>query len=581
MDPEGTPDVFRDAILKLKGHGTLAKPITETQSMDWRAENKALREHIVRLGLQGAYIPRAGEVVLWVPEMKGEIVYEDQSGTFQFYSEEEKQFMGVPEWRAGVVGQTPEENVVLEDLIEPMPKKWAVNYSGFRLETFPDPNSLEKSASLHYKYIHLRNIRPFYSWSTMLQGVDQKQWQPSIKHAMTVMSSFSLVDRYYFKGTWPNASVYCRGLFLGPEILIVGDTVRLKPKGATLGQELPEVTDVMVIDRIDFRLISCIDDVKSPLLAEKHAVRVRGKVYSLSPERAYRAPGQVEPPTPLSPDEVINAFQQVGMNGYGSWYPVQRPGTTSEVSQDMIVGRCYEPIAMKLLFNDQSLGYDLDAMLSSRWWSRQTDNRMRDGQDWFWGDYRTQTLAIESLNGEDVARYSDARNPKMWKGVLAIMDGKANPADYEAARIPRTAGRPAGSSNTKSKFSEVRKMSTLVSSALDMGTSANVSSDSEDSEEDEKVDMVSMRPTLGRHDGINDSEELSEGEIGGKEEATSSSTSVDSSQPLPIRGGTEESSSGVYSSSESDDEEEMGEQLREQLLEQYQEQLGKRPKLDA
>jgi hypothetical protein len=538
MDPEGTPDVFRTAVLKLKEKGTVDGPIAENQSMDWRAETKALREHFVRLGLQGAYIPRAGEVVLWLPQMDGEVMYDDESNMLRFYSVEEKRFLGVPEWRAGTVGQTPEENVVLEDLIEPMPKKMAVNYSGFRVETFPDPNGDDKSASLHYKYIHLGNMRPFYSWSIFLHGIDQQKWHPSIKHAMTVMSSISLVDKYYFKGTWPDASIYCRGLFLGPEILIVGDAVRLKPKGATLDEELPEVTDVMVIDRIEFRLISCIDDVKSPLLAEKHAVRIRGKVYSLSPERAYRAPGEVGPPTPLNQDEVVNSFQQVGMNGYGPWYPVQKSGNSVYVSQDMIIGRCYEPIAMKLLFNDKSLGLDLHGMLASRLWSRQTDNRMRDGQDWFWGDYRTQTLAIDSLNGEDVARYSDARNPKMWKGILAIIDGKAAPADYEAARLPRNAGRPPG--GNKSKFAEVGKMSTLVSSGLNMDTSANVSStgdESEDSEEEEEVSMVTMRPALGGNDGVDDSEES---------DKDNSSDSIDFSKPLPIRGGTEETSGGDY-----------------------------------
>lgn len=528
-DSEGIPDVFREAIAKLNRLGEIDEPVYEYESMDWRAANKPIRENIVRLGLQSSYVPRVGEVVLWMPQLDGELRFDDRTGVYRSYSNKKGQFLDIPKWRAGTIGQAPDkDSVILEDLIEPSSKEWAVNYSGFRVETFPDPNSDDKSSSLQYAYIHIHLLRPFYSWPVWLTNIPERDWHPSIKHAMTVMSSLSLVDKYHFSGEWPDASVDCRGMFLGPEMIIVGDAVRLKPAGVTLEsleKSLPAVTDVMVIDRIQFRFISCIDDSQSPLLAEKHQVRVRGKVYTVSPVRAYREQGEYAPP-PLGRDEVINAFQQTSMTEYGPWYRAHKLATLVEVSQDMIIGRCYEPSAMELVFGKTALNFDLAGMLASRDWSRRADNRLPDGQHWFWADYRTQALGIDTLNGEDVGRYSDARNCKMWKAILNILDGTASKGDYDAAKLPRKAGRPSTTTtkDNKSQFSEIGKMSSLVTSGLHMDTSANVSSieDSDESDDDEDENDGAMAIEYGpKYSGTRINE---------------SDTQVRFSIDLPIRG---------------------------------------------
>ncbi|KAE8550895.1 hypothetical protein TMatcc_008957 [Talaromyces marneffei ATCC 18224] len=525
-DSEGVPDVYRELVTRLSKESEIDEPVSEPRSMDWRAENKLVREHIVRIGLQGSYIPRVGEVVLWVPRLNdGKLKYNEQERSYQIYSSKMRRFIGRPDWRAGTVSEVPDKDpVVLEDLIEPTKKTWEVNYSGFRVETFPNPNSDDKSASLQYQYVHIYLLRPFNSWPTWLQGMPQKEWHPSIKHAMTVMSSVCMINKYHFKGVWPNASIYCRGMFLGPEMIVVGDTVRLKAKGATVNRLAP-VTDVMVIKRIEFRLNSCIKDPQSPHLAKSYSIRIRGNIYSNLPTRACRNPDGYGS-QPLNQQEVIDAFQQVGMSEYGAWYRTHRPGTAVEISHDMIIGRCYEPAAMELVFGHTSLDYDLFGMLASRDWSRKTDNRMEDGQDWFWADYRVQALSIDTLNGDEVGRYSKSREPRMWRGVLNILDGIPTQADWEAAKLPRNAGRQPGRPS-KSQFAEVQKMSSLVSSGLNMEGSANVSSNDEtvntSSEEDndkaEEMDMVAIKgsttnspPDLARighskDDGIKDGDD--------------------------------------------------------------------------
>lgn len=474
VDQEGNPDVYRLAIKKLRELDTLDQAITEEESMDWRAEKTLLEEHLERVTIQQAYIPRLGELVIWTPSLEGELRWNSETERIEVYSPEKERFAGPPEWRAGVVSQIPREGITISDIAKTSPKRWEVNYSGFRVETFPDPLSKDKSYSLHCKYVHLKCIKPFNSFEVFLQKIPREEFHPSIEYAMTVMSSFSLLNKQRFKGTWPNASIYCQAMFLGAELLLVGDAVRLKPKGCTAENALDSsITDVLVIEEIRLDLIDCIDDINSEQIAENYRVRVRGRVYTNSPLRATTVrKGQT--PRQLSHDSVISAFRYTGMSGYGDWYRLH-PKTLAEVSQDMIIGRCYEPDAMQILFGSLSISRDLHGVLMGREYSRQTDERIGEGKHWFWGDYRTQTLAIDSLNGEDVGEYSEARDVKMWRANLKIIDGKAKAVDIKEAKHPGKRGRP--STKGRSSFSEVRKTSTLVSTGLGaMDMSNNVSS---------------------------------------------------------------------------------------------------------
>lgn len=446
--------------------------------MDWRAENALLEEHLERITLQQAYIPRLGEIVLWTPSLEGELRWNSESGRIGVYSPDEGRFAGAPQWRAGIVTQSPREDITLYDIVETSKKQWEVNYSGFRIETFPDPLSADKSYSLHYNYVHLKCIKPFNAFEVFMQGIPRETFHPSIEYAMTVMSSFSLVNKYRFKGSWPNASIYCQAMFLGAELLVVGDAVRLKPKGCTAENALQSsITDVLAVEEIRLVMGSCIDDFNSGQLAENYRIRVRGKVYTNSPRKVAAHLGQTNPPRPMSHDEVIAAFQYTNMSGYGDWYSLYSE-QAAEVSQDMIIGRCYEPDAMDIMFGSLSLSPDLHGVLMGREYSRQTDERIGEGKHWFWGDYRAQTLAVDSLNGEDVGRYSEARDVKMWRANLRIIEGTATPADMREARLPGELGRPP----TKSRwtFGEVRKTSKLVSTGLGVTDASNNVSSAEE-----------------------------------------------------------------------------------------------------
>ncbi|KAJ9348937.1 hypothetical protein DTO282F9_1349 [Paecilomyces variotii] len=503
VDPEGNPDVWKMAVqtLKEKGGEPVDLKIKEMDNIEWRVLKKHLPPYLEALDVQPSWIPRAGELVMWIPHLQGELHYNEEKGVIQMYDPEKDEWLGTPEWRAGTVGQVPETDPVkMQDIEKPTKKEWEVNYSGFRIETFPDPNSLDKDHSLQYRYVHLNSIKPFNYYHFCLSGIPNTEWHVSIVFALTVMSSFSLLGKNAFQGNWPNASIYCCGIWIGAELYVVGDVVRLKPRGYSLDNPVGEVTDVLVITDIRMDLNNCIDDPKSPLLCEKHTVRLDGRIYTLSPERAYRPPGETSPPKPLSEEEIVQVFKDVGMAGWGNWYHQHDPNLESEISQDMVIGRLFNPEALKLYMRTDQLepahlGLDLFSVVYARWFSRQRDDRIPEGKDWFWGDYRTQSLAIDSLNGDDVGKYSAARLPKMWRAILKCLDGNYNKNDLRDAMIPMERGRPAAANSSKSSFAEVGKTSSLVSRGLggyldssDDDDDDDDDDDSEDSEEDDDSD---------------------------------------------------------------------------------------------
>lgn len=504
--------------------------------MDWRAERAGMAEYLEALDVRPSYLPRLGELVLWVPDFDGELVWNQKSQSLQIHSPKDGRWLK-PEWRAGVVGQIPTEETVLQDLVERTKKQWDLNYSGFRIETLPDPNGSDKSYSLHYSYVPLKCVKPFNAFELFLQGTPREKLHPSIEHAMTVASSLSLLEKYRFRGTWPNAIIYCRGIFIGAELLVIGDAVRLKPKGyrANESTEKPSAVEVMVVKEIRLELIECDDDLKSKQLAEKYQVRISGKLYTPDPERA-RISNNGQPARPLSLQEMMDIFNVVGMGGYGDWYELHS-GSTVDVSQDMVLGRCYEPSAMKLLFNSLSLNYDLHGVVSAREYSRQVDERIPEGRTWFWGDFRTQTLAIESLNGEDVGNYSETRDVKMWLANLNIVDGIANQADFRAAKQPGELGRPSMKPRISS-LAEVGKTSKLVSAGLGAVDTSNPVSSTESDEESSGNGEVRNGGGSGLRQEISGEQE--------SEESSSEPGEDFTTRFEELRGGTEETEGGDY-----------------------------------
>ncbi|KAF7713801.1 Uncharacterized protein PECH_002740 [Penicillium ucsense] len=473
------PDYWKIHVMDLKKKGTVDEEIDHPFNLDWVLTHDYLKDYFVRLPLQPAFVPRIGEVVLFTYSLEGRLETNTETNVVEMRAEDGR-WLGMPEWRAGVVTQVSEEESSFLDIVQETTKQQPISYSGFRVETLPDPLADDKSYSLHYKYVPLKCIKPFGSFERWLWPTPREKLHPSIENAMTTMASYSLLHKVRFKGTWPNARIGCKGIYIGPELLAVADTVRLKPFGlkaedmessqGELKSDLePPLNDVMVIEAIWLELGDCDADPHSEQLARSMVPFIAGKVYTRDPHRLNRVmPFDPAPLEKLTPKEVDDAFQQVGMRVYGRWYRVAA-GKTCVVTPGMILGRCYEPEATQLHFGTTDLDYDLHGILSGRRYSVQVDARIPAGLEFFWGDNRVETLGLATMNGIDVGPAADQRdNPLRWQAILRILKGSTSESDYRTADlgITRTGpgpGRPRGARKT---YSAVSKNSKLVRTGL-------------------------------------------------------------------------------------------------------------------
>jgi hypothetical protein len=200
------------------------------------------------------WLPREGDIVLFIKSLPDhmEITFNKQ-GESRIWDHDTKRFYGCPNWEAGLVGQPPTEAVTIDDLVVDENKEMNVSYSGLRVEAIPDPNSSDKSLSKHYAYVPVRSTRPFVFWKDYLAGLPEEEWHPTIRHALTLMATVTQWSKYRFRGNWPEAQIYCHGMYIGSEMLGVGDYVRMLPKAGS-GSGPSTVTDVLLIKSIRVKI---------------------------------------------------------------------------------------------------------------------------------------------------------------------------------------------------------------------------------------------------------------------------------------------------------------------------------------
>jgi hypothetical protein len=325
VDEEGTPDVYRNLIDKLKRYGAVDDTIMEPLSMDWRAEQSMLPDLLKSLQAEPQWIPRVGDIVLFISEIPEglELLQHEQTGEHMFWDPESDEFMGEPRWQAGLVGQTPTEDLTTEDAVRPsVETQNNVSLSGVRVEPLPKPNDANKSFSKRYKYVPVHQTRPFILWKDYIGHLPEDEWHPTIKNALTTMAAVSLVGKHRFRGTWPDAQIYCKAIYIGSEMLVVGDTVRLLPKGC---QTTP-CTDILVINSIRLKL-SNLDktsgndyDEGRPYNSE---VWIFGTAYSTDSSRSSK-----------EWYSAANAETPKAAEGYAKWY------VTPSTIQDVEIAAC-------------------------------------------------------------------------------------------------------------------------------------------------------------------------------------------------------------------------------------------------
>lgn len=416
-DEQYAPDTLRNFIDELERVGSIDEPFSEPMSMDWRAERSSLPHWTDEFKKQKSWIPHVGELVLFVRALDGgEICRDEEKQEYKVFDLNTHAFVGHPKWECGVVTQVAAERLALDDLLTEGKKAGSVVYSGFRVEPLPDPNGADKSLSKKHKYIPLHHTRPMVFWEEFLRGISEQDWHPTIRNGLKVFSSLSLVEKHRFKGTWPNATVSCQGIYLGPEFIAVGDAVRLLPGSNDVN--VSEVTDVLHVTNVKFRL-SNLDKASDNDDDEGHpynsSVFLVGKGYSLDASRSFNN----EPV--LSRSEARSLGLPKGMNGYDYWYRLHEPTKFIQVPFSRVLGRCYEAEPMLLWFPSlnagdsnqmqyPSLSQGLHSVLQARTFSTNNDSRIPEAKEWYWGDTRSDCLGIAEFNGLLVSAYDPERD---------------------------------------------------------------------------------------------------------------------------------------------------------------------------
>lgn len=470
IDAEGTQDVYESMIANLKAaeRGIVVDfPIEERMSSDWRVGNSLSRALLQEWKELPRYVHRCGELVLYVRALKdGEtIAWDKNSQTFRRVDNVSKKLLERPEWEVGVVTQMPTEALSTQDLITDEHNEQSVTNSGFRIEQLLEPGAVPKPYANH-KYVSAHAIRPLSLLKECVNGLSEAEWHPTIKYALQVACSFSVVSRYRFRGIWPDATVFSRGVYIGPELILVGDTVRLLPRKRE--QSGNAVTDIMVVTAIRLRFVNLDleEDDESPMplgLPYQTCLHLSGCVYTLDPARSFDGVGKV----PIDPDSDILPS---GLREYGQWYHYsdpEKPDARVELPYTRVLGRCFEGSAIKAWFTtnpdtappssfqavntrpaiieagNSEISRGLQVIQEARSYSQKHDKRIKsqEGKTWFWADTRIEQLDLHEVNGRYVGEKHALRTPAQmakWRHTLKQLDGKKGGLEeYHAARKER------------------------------------------------------------------------------------------------------------------------------------------------
>ncbi|KAJ4358053.1 uncharacterized protein N0V89_002632 [Didymosphaeria variabile] len=420
VDEDGTPDVYRNLIDKLKRLGTLDETIKEPLSLEWRAEQEVIPDLLKKVRRDPQWIPRVGDILLYVRNvLEGcEIAQDPQTCEYHVYDPNTHKFVKQAVWEVGIVGQAPAEPA------EDGKSDWYVSRTGVRVEPVPNPNETNKSLSKRYTYVPIEHTRPFCLWEAYVGYIPRDERHPTIQNAFTVSATMSLVGKHRFHGKWPDAQIYCHAIYVGSELIAVGDTVRLAPKA---GDEDNAVTDVLVVKTVRLKL-SNLDNASSNDYDEgRHynsEIWIYGSAYTTVASRSSKEW--------LSEQ---NAEIPKSASGYGSWYPLHPATKELAVPFSRIVGRLYEHNALESWVPDPNPDSGRNGVLDARHFASKNDKRIVSnlGTTWYWADSRADALDLQTINGFDVGKHDIERDPKEWRKSIKIMEAGAAVSDREPA----------------------------------------------------------------------------------------------------------------------------------------------------
>ena len=262
----GIPDVYARIKERLRAGEHIDEPIVQSENLKWLATHDVLRRYLTELPQNHSFLPRAGELVLFYPRAHGELRWDDEARRDRFWDAQHACFDHAPRWIAGVVAMVPprDQSITIDDLdavppeesptgpeeeptVEFRPQDGRRSLEGealpdmvrpskttpsYKVEWFPNPTSHDKDFSWRSEYVPLNHLRPFRYFGRILGGTDWTAWHPTVSNAITAMATCAVTDKFHVRGAWPTVEFRCRGVWLGSELVVVGDTIDVVGTGS-------------------------------------------------------------------------------------------------------------------------------------------------------------------------------------------------------------------------------------------------------------------------------------------------------------------------------------------------------------
>ncbi|MCJ1404318.1 hypothetical protein MMC11_007543 [Xylographa trunciseda] len=391
-------------------------------------ETRAVNAIFNRPFREPSWVPRHNEIVLWCREPRGKWILDATTTMFVFEPAPEED-LRANKWMAGVVTaralMLPElqelasmpmhpwyylrrfvtRNIIRDTyLIEPVLDPWVQRPSPFL------PGNQADTAFVPPVQIQvpISQIRPFNHFEHVLHDRDRlagylgKPFHASIDHAFKLMATFSIASRIHFKGVWPDAKFYAKGIYLGAELIVIGDAVQVQPKywfSSSYKSFVLHLTDITVEyqgipkpqNRINGKTCDGVDTwhIKYETSYDV-GVYFYGYRYSHHDDEGGALVKRGERDLPSA------------MRGDTKWYYMEAKDMKVKVRLEDIVGRIYEEKADTAWHGRTETPYyyrGRSSILERRWWARNNDPRIaiNDGQDFFWANTHIEGLGVESL----------------------------------------------------------------------------------------------------------------------------------------------------------------------------------------
>ncbi|KAI9893884.1 MAG: hypothetical protein M1814_005437 [Vezdaea aestivalis] len=356
-EPQPPPESIYKTYLRRFRDENINEGIHEKANWNWRLVSDLVVPEAVKILSLPSSWPRLGEVVL----------FDRNEGN------------DTPQWEAGIISQTPDQSPTKEDpfleshtnltnfgfQIDPL-KPW--KRSNATLEAFErSERAFDQSIDCH-SYHALLNIRPFGLFRELAKPAKDHNYSPSIELALKYAASFALVMKYHVRGIYPNLEIFSKGIWLGAELLLVGDSVQVLPTKLPTDPSEPKESYLLEIKSIRLE----IRDINDRQSRSAH-VYVYGKAAAFAMESGRRYKTPLHPPS--------NMFV----------VPLAR-----------IFGRAYSPSALTKWFpaaTPSKLG--VKGISQARRFSAEHDPRIsrHDNRIWHWAESRADQLELGKFNG--------------------------------------------------------------------------------------------------------------------------------------------------------------------------------------